>query len=311
MRGIQDTIAAIFSPPKGMMVADEYAEALSTRRTGDVPALIDAALETPGLEDYVSAVLLTHETFAAGAQRADGLPADNLLVGVRLTPPGSPSDSVRKTVVGLIDNGAAFVEWRANRAPPDVPRGSPHIDAAALALGASIAQAEGMLPIVTVAMPDLATHSISVSEAVTTNALIALREQLTQAEVDSRGLVIRVNMVVPGLNNPSQADPLLIAHTTLRVLERALPEELSGVLLLSGGQPLATACTNLAAITSLARERSVPWQLSFGFSRALFDAAAEVLQHPAFDPDEPRDQLLRACRRASASLAGGATPGTA
>lgn len=304
MRGIQETIAAIFSAPKGVLVADEYAEALSTPRTGELPALIDVALETPGLASYVSAVLLRHQTFTAAAQRAE-----NLLVGVRLTPPESPSDTVRKTVVGLIENGAAFVEWRANRAPRDVPRGSPHIDAAALALGASMSQAEGMLPIVTVAMPDLATHSIGVSEAVTTNALIALRERLAKAEVDSRGLVIRVNMVVPGLNNPSQADPLVIARTTLRVLERSLPEQLGGVLLLSGGQPLATACANLAAIASLARERSVPWQLSFGFSRALFDAAAEVLQNQASTTDEAGDQLIRSCRRAGESLAGVPLPG--
>src|SRR5262245_20500022 len=283
MRSMQETLATILDPPKGVLVADQYA---------GPSALVDLALDTPALADHVSAVVVTEPTFARRGRRRSGP-----LVGVRLRPLPSDSYFMSARVAGLARDGAAFVEWRAHRALHEVPPGGVHVEAAALAQGVALAQGMGLLPIVTVAMPDLDTNSIGVSEAVTSNALIAMRNELSRAGVDPGTLLVRINMVLPAHDHPLQADPQEVATATLRVLERGLPSGVAGVLLLSGGQPLPQACANLGAVAALAEERSVPWRLTFGFSRALFEAAATATEDAA-------GELVQSCRLASESLAG-------
>jgi len=305
MRAIQETTAAILSPAKGMLVVDEYAEALVPGRVDNgnqVRRFAEMVLRTRELDDHVSAILLTQETFAATSALRSDLPVsgERPLIGVRMRPHDLGSAGRFGSLLG---DGASFVELRANLSPPEVPRGAPHIRAASLAEAAAAAQAEGILPVLTVAMPDLASSSIGVNQAVTTNALLALREQLDHVRVDARRLLVRVNMVVPGASHPVPAAPEQVARLTLGVLDNGLPEGTPGVLLLSGGQPLEHACANLQAVCSLAAERRTPWRVTFGFSRPLVTAAAAALGSTANDA-EARDLLLRDCLSASESSVG-------
>jgi fructose-bisphosphate aldolase class I len=275
MLTIEETIATILSPAKGMLVADEYAEALVVAGgdTNGVTRFAESLGSTPGLADHVSSVLLTWDTFDAVAPALPTRP----LVGVRLTTrsdaPGGFTDLVRTR--------ASFVEWRAHLSPLDVPRGAVHIEAATLARGAAAAQAECLLPVLTVAMPDLGPTSVGVTQAVTTNALRSLRNELDSADVDPSRLLLRVNMIVAGVAHPEPTEPEQAAELTVEVLERCLPTGIGGVLLLSGGQPLDRACANLRAVSALAALRAVPWRVTFGFSRSLVSAAAGVFDDPA------------------------------
>ena len=287
MRTIEETATAILAPPKGMLVADEYAETL-------VPNTAELALRETALTDHISALLLTAKTFAATlplrrqlSESGHELP----LVGVRMDPSGTGG------LVEAARDGASFVEWRAHLSPLDVPHGATHIEADKLATAAAATQAEGLLPVLTIAMPDLGSSSITVNQATTTNALLALRDQLQRIGVDARKLLIRLNMVVPGLSHPSPAEPEQVARQTMQLLEWALPSGTPGVLLLSGGQSLDQACANLGAISTLAAERGVPWQVTFGFSRALVAGAL------GDDEDAVRTALVQSARRASESTA--------
>jgi fructose-bisphosphate aldolase class I len=307
---MQETAAAIMSPAKGMLVADEYAEALVSGGVEDrdrVQRFAEMILRTRDLDDSLSAILLTERTFAAtSALRGDAGTADaRPLFGVRMA---APDLSSRGRLASLLGDGASFVEWRANLSPPEVPRGAAHIRAGALAEAAAAAQAEGLLPVLTIAMPDLAASSIGVNQAVTTNALLALRDQLEHVGVDARRLVVRVNMVVPGPLHPKPADPDQVARLTIGVLENGVPEGSPGVLLLSGGQPLEQACANLRAVASLAAARRTPWRVTFGFSRPLITAAAAALVRAENDA-EAHQLLVQDCRRASESLVDELVPG--
>ena len=71
MRTMDETAAAILAPPKGLLVVDEYAEALVGADRAH--RFTESILRTDGLSDYVSAVLLTPEAFAA--LRPNGSPA--------------------------------------------------------------------------------------------------------------------------------------------------------------------------------------------------------------------------------------------
>ncbi|GAB6984908.1 class I fructose-bisphosphate aldolase [Nocardioides pyridinolyticus] len=290
---IEETIATILSPPKGMLVIDEYAEALVAGRGDREPAHRFAELlaSTPELPAYVSAVLLTRHTFDAVVGR---LPADRL-VGVRLDTRSEPATGF----TDLVRASASFVEWRAHIPPHEVSKGAVHIHAGILARGAAAAQAEGIVPVLTVAMPDLGQATIRLSQAVTSNALVALREELDDAGVDASRLLLRVNMVVAGEADPEPHDPHQVADLTLTVLDRCLPGT-AGVLLLSGGQPLDRACANLRAISALASRRPEPWPVTFGFSRPLVRGAAEAFR--LGDTVEAARLLVETARRASESL---------
>jgi fructose-bisphosphate aldolase class 1 len=286
MRTIEETAAAILAPPKGMLVADEYAEAL-------VPRTAELALREPALTDHISALLLTAETFAATRPLRRQLP-ESPLVGVCLDPSGT---GLRDRLAEAAHDGASFVELRAHLSPLDVPHGATHIEADKLASAAAAAQAEGLLPVLTIAMPDLGASSLTVNQATTTNALLALRDHLQRAGVDPRQLIIRLNMVVAGLSNPATAAPEHVARRTVQLLEWGLPNGTPGVLLLSGGQSLDQASANLSAVSALAVRRGVPWRVTFGFSRALVAAAK------GSDDAAARKLLVESARRASESTA--------
>ncbi|MFG1628058.1 class I fructose-bisphosphate aldolase [Kribbella sp. NPDC049227] len=278
MPTMDETAAAILAPPKGMLVVDEYAEALVG--ADQAHSFAAAVLRTEGLSNYVSAVLLTPGTFAAlGTTQAAPL------IGVRMT--AAEAD---------VPAGASFAEWRENLSPLDIPRGSVHVGVETLALGAAAAQAQGILPVLTIAMPELGASSIAVTQAVTTNALLALRDELDRVGVDLHHLLLRINMVVPGLTNPVPADSQQVARRTVALLEKGVPAQTPGVLLLSGGQPLDRACAHLEAIASVPGQ---PWRVTFGFSRPLIAAAAEAWGR---DADYKR-VLLDNCKQAGDSVA--------
>ena len=157
-------------------------------------------------------------------------------------------------------------------------------------------------------MPDFGTSSVGVTHAVTTNALLALRKELEKAGVDPAKLLLRVNMVVAGMAHPQRTDPDLVADLTVSMLQRCVPAETGGVLLLSGGQPLERACSNLRAISALAAERAVPWRLTFGFSRPLISAAAESFDSQSDNPEVSQQQLVSSARLASEALASSLVP---
>jgi fructose-bisphosphate aldolase class 1 len=297
MRTIEETAAAILAPPKGMLVADEYAEEL-------VPSTAELALREPALTDHLSALLLTAETFAATLPLRRHLsesPHELPLVGVRMAPSGT---HLQGRLAEAARDGAAFVEWRAHLSPLDVPHGATHIEADKLATAAAATQAEGLLPVLTIAMPDLGSSSITVNQATTTNALLALRGQLQRTGVDARQLVIRLNMVVAGLSHPTPAAPEQVARQTVQLLEWGLPSGTPGVLLLSGGQSLDQACANLGAVSALAAQRGVPWRVTFGFSRALVAASGAL----GGDDAAVRQLLVQSARRASESTAAARVP---
>jgi fructose-bisphosphate aldolase class I len=297
MLPIEETIKTILSPSKGMLVADEYAELLVADRSERSRAVsfVETIAGTPGLTDHVSSILLTGSTFEAAATCLPAAP----LVGVRL----STKNVSESEFMELVRAHASFVEWRAHVSFRDVPKGGVHIDGRLLAEGAESAQEQGLLPVLTIAMPDLGTSSVGITQAVTTNALLSLVKEMEKANVDPSQLLLRVNMVVAGVAHPAPTEPSLVADLTMTMLERCVPHEIGGVLLLSGGQSLDRACTNLEAVSALAAERAVPWPLSYGFSRALVTAAAEVFSDEADDQTEARRLLLDSARHASEALA--------
>jgi len=215
--------------------------------------------------------------------------------------PSGGVDDVRRQLADSRTAGAVFAEWRANLSPLDVPHGEAHIDAEALERGAAVTQSEGVLPLVTVAMPDLVSHSAAVTQAVTGNALTALFTQMQVLEVDTSALLVRMNMVVAG-EASQQAVPDGVARATLKVIADSVPADVPGIAFLSGGQPIDQACVNLSALATTRVARDVPWRLTFAFTRALVTSSLEAWRGESENVTDAQRVLVQSCRQAGRAV---------
>ena len=317
---------SLLAPGRGILVADEYVDRLiASLRSGDAEVgeganeqYAEVALGAAGLNSYISGVLLPYHSFMSSEPaRKEYRRGDQAIqFGVRMDASGTsdPTSETRTPGYGdvrrrLVENreaGASFAEWRANLHPLSVAPAEAHIDAAALALGAAVSQAEDVLPMVTVAMPDLASHSVSVTQAVTANALSQLFGEMTRLDVDLSALVLRINMMLSGDASRVQTAPDDVARATLRVVSETVPPEVAGIGFLSGGQPIDRACANLAAITALARSESMAWPLTFAFTRALLRSSINAWRCDSKNIADAQRDLIENCRAASQAVSSGA-----
>jgi fructose-bisphosphate aldolase class I len=89
------------------------------------------------------------------------------------------------------------------------------------------------------------------------------------------GLILKPNMVLPGLACPLQESVDEIADATVRCLLRAVPAAVPGVAFLSGGQPGELASARLNAMNVRFKSR-LPWAVAFSFARAIQQPALEI-----------------------------------
>src|SRR5690606_16259307 len=136
--------------------------------------------------------------------------------------------------------GAAFAKWRAVIAIGEnkPTRASIHANAHPLARYAAPCQEAGTVPIVEPAVladSKPGDHTIEVCERVTTDTLGEVFEQLRLAGVELDGMILKPNMVIPGVNGPKvSVDD--VAERTVRTLKATVPPIVPGIAFLSGGQ---------------------------------------------------------------------------
>ena len=110
-------------------------------------------------------------------------------------------------------------------------------------------------------------HSIEEAEEVTTKVLRKLIDTLRWYKVDLSATIVKTGMVLAGSENEVQSSPQEVAEATVRTFKNSLPEDLAGVVFLSGGQSDLQSTINLNAISNL--EDTLPFPTTFSFSRAI------------------------------------------
>jgi fructose-bisphosphate aldolase class I len=95
-------------------------------------------------------------------------------------------------------------------------------------------------------------------------------EELRLAGVDLGGMLLKPNMVTPGIRSADKPSSEEIAARTLEVLKAHVPASVPGIAFLSGGQSDSAATANLSAMN---RMGPLPWALTFSYGRALQSAA--------------------------------------
>jgi len=287
--------AAMVAPGKGILAADESSGTISKRFAAlGIPSTVElrrqyreALLTAPGIDSYVSGVILYDETIRQAT--ADGTPfpevlaSRGILPGIKVDTGAKPMafapgetvteglDDLPKRVAEYYELGARFAKWRAviNIGPGLPTRNALHANAHALARYGAICQEGGLVPIIEPEVLMDGDHTLATCDAVTHEALSVVFAQLRLAGVDLQGMVLKPSMVISGKNGPP-ASVQEVAEATVRCLLDCVPASVPGCAFLSGGQASQVATEHLDAMNRMGPH---PWTLTFSYGRALQDDA--------------------------------------
>ncbi len=117
-------------------------------------------------------------------------------------------------------------------------------------------------------------HTIQSCYDATYRVHTALFRELADQRVDIRGLILKSNMVISGLEAKEQASVQAVAEATVDCLLAGVPVSVAGVVFLSGGQSPELASAHLNEMEVKHRSRA-PWPLTFSYSRAIQQPALE------------------------------------
>lgn len=164
--------------------------------------------------------------------------------------------------------GAKFAKWRAVITIGDgIPSSACIIaNSQALARYASICQEFDIVPIVEPEVLMEGPHSIKKCYDITNTTQSILFEALDQLNVDLSGIILKPNMITPGVNNTMQSNSEEIAELTIKCLGNNVPKQVPGIAFLSGGQSDQEASNNLNNINKI---NTNPWKITFSYGRAL------------------------------------------
>lgn len=291
--------AGIFADGKGILAADESTMTAGKRLTAAAienteenrRAYREMLFTSPGIGEYISGVIMYDETIRQIAR--DGrafvkvLEEAGVMPGIKVDEgtkgmDGSPDEKVTKGLENLpprlkeyFEMGAKFAKWRAvitigEGLPSDA---NLRQNANNLAAYAKMCQEAGIVPIVEPEVLMDGSHSQARCEEVSEKVLTAVFEELKKADVALEGMILKPNMVVPGMESGEKATPDEIADATLRVFNKVIPHEVPGIAFLSGGQGEIEATTNLNAMSARGPH---PWKLTFSYGRALQDSALKT-----------------------------------
>ncbi len=296
-----DTAQALVADDKGLLAMDESNPtcnerfaALGIPQTGEARrAWRELIVTTPGLGESISGVILYDETIRQ--QKNDGTPFVKILADAGIIP-GIKVDTGAKGLAGHVGEkitegldglrnrlaeyfhmGARFAKWRAVITIGDgLPsRGCIDANAQALARYAALCQEGGIVPVVEPEVLMVGDHTLARCAAVTEEVLRVVFDQLHAQRVVLNAMILKPNMVLPGLTCPKQETAEEVADATVQCLLRAVPAVMPGIAFLSGGQSAELASARLNAMNAKFKSR-LPWQLAFSFARAIQQPALEI-----------------------------------
>ncbi|HAZ02926.1 MAG: fructose-bisphosphate aldolase [Bacteroidetes bacterium GWF2_42_66] len=295
------TAKAMVAGNKGLLAMDEsfptcnkrfaklgIPQTVETRR-----AYREMIVTTPGLGESISGAILFDETIRQKTK--DNIPMIKVIADAGIIPgikvdtgakelAGHPGEKISEGLDGLRDRlleyyqmGARFAKWRAvivigNGIPS---RSCILANAHTLARYAASCQEAGLVPIVEPEVLMDGNHTMAQCFKVTEEVLRIVFNQLYLQEVLLEGIILKPNMIVPGLTCPKQEFVDEVADATLKCLLRSVPAAVPGITFLSGGQSAELASDRLNAMNIIFRSKS-PWELSFSYGRALQQPALEI-----------------------------------
>ena len=325
------TAQALMAPGKGLLAMDESVGTCN-RRLAEVGIAQteesrrryrELLVTAPGLSEAISGAILFDATLLQktgdGVSFVDVLRADGIVVGIKVDAgakalAGHAGEQVTEGLDGLRERlahyaslGVRFAKWRAVLTVGDgLPsRACILANAHALARYAALCQEAQLVPIVEPEVLMEGGHTLARCSDVTTEVLHQVFEQLYRQGVALEGMVLKPNMVLPGLSSGATASLEEVADATLSCLRRTVPAAVAGIAFLSGGQSaeLATARLNAMHLRT-----GLPWPLSFSFGRALQQPALGLWAGSDSNRVAAQNALLHRARCNGAAVRGAWRP---
>jgi fructose-bisphosphate aldolase class I len=138
-----------------------------------------------------------------------------------------------------------------------------------------LCQEAGLVPVVEPEVLMAGNHTLQHCAEVTAKVLHEVFEQLHVQRVLLEGMLLKPNMVLPGLASTHQESADEVADATVKGLLRAVPAAVPGVAFLSDGQSPELASARLSAMNRRFMGR-MPWALTFSFARAIQQPALDI-----------------------------------
>ena len=148
-------------------------------------------------------------------------------------------------------------------------------NAHALARYAALCQEAGLVPIVEPEVLMDGDHTLARCATVSAEVLHAVFAELDLHEVLREGMLLKPNMILPGLAAADQSSVDAVADATITCLLRNVPAAVPGVAFLSGGQSARLASARLSLMNERFGSR-LPWALGFSYARAIQQPALEA-----------------------------------
>jgi fructose-bisphosphate aldolase class I len=118
-------------------------------------------------------------------------------------------------------------------------------------------------------------HTLERCCEVTDEVLRTVFGALFAQRIMLEGMILKPNMVLPGVACAKQATVDEVADATLSCFLRAVPAAIPAIAFLSGGQSPELASARLNAMNLRFKSR-LPWALAFSFARAIQQPALEL-----------------------------------
>jgi len=307
---IEDIAKQMVMPGKGILAADESSGTIKKRfDTINVESneenrrnYRELLFRTKNaMENYISGVILFDETLRQESK--DGTPLVNVisnsgsLPGIKVDAGAKDLalntnekiteglDGLRERLKEYYSIGAKFAKWRAvitidSAIPSDL---CINANAHALARYAALCQENEIVPIVEPEVLMDGNHTIEKCYDVTKKTLDVVFKELSDHEVNLKGICLKPNMIIDGSLQTEKSSKILIAEKTIECFKDTVPEEVPGIVFLSGGQSEVEATENLDQMNKIG---DFPWNLSFSYGRALQASALK-----AWSGEESNEEL--------------------
>jgi fructose-bisphosphate aldolase class I len=303
MTDLRSVARTLVADGKGLLAMDESNGTCNKRfAAAGIPQTEEARrayreliVTTPGPRESISGAILYDETIRQ--RKRDGTLFVDVLVGAGIIPgikvdigakdlAGHPGEKITEGLDGLRERlndyfqlGARFAKWRAVIAiGAGIPsRACIEANTQALARYAALCQEAGLVPIVEPEILMDGAHTLNQCRTVTEDVLHTVFAQLYTQRLILEGMILKPNMVLPGLTCSRQDTIDEVMEASVECLLHVVPASIPGIAFLSGGQSgeLASARLNAMNLAAVSAKSQLPWALTFSFARAI--------QHPALD----------------------------
>ncbi|OGI32799.1 MAG: hypothetical protein A2420_01225 [Candidatus Moranbacteria bacterium RIFOXYC1_FULL_44_13] len=319
MSALGETAQKLVADHKGLLATDATEESTNKRMeaVGIKPTaelrkqLRELLLTTDGFEKYVGGVILNDEIICQKTSNNKSFPEllteKNVLVGIKVDKKCHPLanfpgekiaeglDGLRDRLVEYKEMDVSFAKFRTVIVISESIPTQICLDSNAEVLGryAALCQEAGIVPVVEPEVLMDGNHSLQRCEEVTRATLMSTFKHLEDHKVNLSGMILKPNMVLPGKDSIEIVTIEEMVQSTLDVLKRTVPSEVSGITFLSGGQGAEEATKRL---NEMNKTGGLPWPLSFSFERALEGPAMEVWQGKAENKGKAQVVFLHRCK---------------